>query len=263
MIEFIEVGKATALGIIQGLTEFIPVSSTGHLILFGELLKFKNAHTETFDIAIQLGSILAIIMIYPEEFIKLLTPKNWFKRDWNNLAIAMLPALIIGFLFHDFIKAHLFSPQTVALGLLFGGIIMWTAERFSKRPNTKAMVDVSIVQAFFIGLMQCMSLWPGFSRSGSTITGGLIMRLDHQTAAKFSFILAVPMMLVATGYDLLKSYHELTINDFSLIGVGFFVSFVVSILAVKWFLKLLQKIKLAPFAIYRIILAGIIFYWYR
>lgn len=251
------------LGIVEGLTEFIPVSSTGHLILSGELLKFTGEKAATFEVFIQLGAILAVVMLYRERFRRFFTKQNImdsinFKQNELNsmhIAIAILPALILGYLVHDALKKYLFSSETVIIGLVIGGIFMIVAERLPI-PNFSTNLDkINFRQCLVIGLAQCLSLWPGFSRSGATISGGLLAGLNHKTAAEFSFIIAVPVMIAATGYDLLKSWHLIT-PDFAItLIIGFVVSFIVAVLAIVGFLKLLQRTKLTPFAIYRFVLA--------
>ncbi len=248
----IDVFKAIILGITEGLTEFLPISSTGHLILVGHWIKFESP---TFDIAIQLGAILAVVVLYRSFFFSL----PFKKKELKLIAIAITPALLLGFLCHSAIKHYLFGTFTVIMALLVGGVIMLLVEYLLPyKPTTTDISDISYKQAAIVGVAQCASLWPGMSRSGSTIVGGLIAKLDYETSAKFSFIISVPIMIAATGYDLLKSYHLLTQSDLSLIGVGFLVSFIVGYLAIVTFIKLLVRWKLAPFAIYRIVLAAIL-----
>ena len=252
------------LGIVEGLTEFIPVSSTGHLILSGELLKFTGERAATFEVFIQLGAILAVVLLYRERFRRFLTPENivsGFKMqqhelNWMHIAVAILPALIFGYLVHDIIKKYLFSPETVLIGLVVGGIVMIVPERMNIATYSTDLDKISFRQCLVIGLAQCLSLWPGFSRSGATISGGLLTGLNHKTAAEFSFIIAVPVMIAATAYDLLKSWHLITPDFIVTLLIGFVVSFVVAVLAIVVFLKLLQRIKLTPFAVYRFVLAA-------
>lgn len=254
--------KATILGVLEGLTEFIPVSSTGHLILAGDALSFSIGNTGTFNIAIQLGAILAVVVLYKERFRFLIQPKNWLSPLGKKIMLAIAPALALGFLLHDFIKTVLFSSQTVLYALLVGGIVMIIVDILLPKAHsdTQNIDTISYKQALGIGIAQCFALWPGMSRSGSTIVGGLIAKLDYKTAAEFSFIISVPVMVAAVSYDLLKTAASLTTHDFLLIGVGFAVSFVVALLAIVTFLKLLVRFKLAPFGVYRIILALIIWF---
>ncbi len=244
---------ASILGLVEGLTEFLPVSSTGHLILVGQFLHFTSDSAATFDIAIQLGAILAVVVVYRPVFYRFLSFNVVKDTQARRIVIAILPALVLGFLTHSFIKHHLFSSFTVALALLIGGICMLVIEKCIKKPATTLSLDnMTYRQAFFIGICQCVSLWPGMSRSGATLIGGLLGRLDYKTSAEFSFIIAVPVMIAATGYDLIKSYSLLNSTDGVMISTGFLVSFGVALLAILSFIKVLQKWKLAPFAWYRI-----------
>lgn len=247
---------AVIMGIVEGLTEYLPISSTGHLILFGQWIHFDVS--PTFDIAIQLGAILAVVVLYRRRFLSYLNFKIFSNKETQLISIAILPALILGFLFHGFIKHHLFSPLTVAWGLLVGGILMLITEHLlkDKSPSTNSLETITRSQALLIGICQCASLWPGVSRSASTIVGGLYGKLDYKTAAEFSFIIAVPVMVIATAYDFLKSYASLTSHDLGLIGIGFVVSFIVALGAIVTFLSLLQRWRLRPFALYRIFLGA-------
>jgi undecaprenyl-diphosphatase len=261
----IDVLKAIALGLVEGLTEFLPVSSTGHLILVGHLLNFTGDVAKTFEIVIQLGSILAVVVVYWERLLKLVNWRsiNIYESSSLNLLhiiLAMLPAVILGLLVHDLIKKYLFSPYTVLIGLIAGGLLMIFAERKKGMPSTLSLDQLSYKQAFAIGLFQCLALWPGFSRSGSTISGGLLVGTDHRTAADFSFIVAVPMMVAASGLDLVKSYEYISSSDIPVFIVGFLTAFVAALFAIKFFLRLLSKVKLTPFAYYRFVLA--IFYYF-
>ncbi len=262
---------AVLLGIVEGLTEFLPVSSTGHLILAGELLDFVGERAETFEVFIQLGAILAVLVLYRQRFAGLvaaglrgqaLLPRRGEARlTWAHLAVACLPAFVLGFLLHGFIKRNLFSTRTVLLGLVLGGIVMIAAEAWARRGGTAvaaaSLDEVTLCQALAIGCAQCLALWPGFSRSGSTISGGLVAGLDRRTAAEFSFVVAVPVMMAATGYDLLKSLSLLDRAFVGTLAVGFVVSFVVAGVAIVAFLRLVQRVSLTPFAVYRFLLAGL------
>ncbi len=251
--------KAAILGIIEGVTEYLPVSSTGHLIIAGKWLEFSSANTQTFDIAIQLGAILAVFLLYRPYFMAFFSPKNWFKKDMNILITACLPALILGFLMHSFIKAHLFSEFTVAIALITGAFGMIAVQLgFKDKADTVSLENISYKQAFIIGCFQCLALWPGMSRSASTIAGGLIAKLDYETSAKFSFLVAVPIMLAAVSYDLIKTAPQLSVMDIKLIAIGFLVSFVVAWASIVTFLSLLKRWKLIPFACYRLVLGGFI-----
>ncbi len=252
------------LGVIEGLTEFIPVSSTGHLIVFGEYFQFSSGINDTFSIAIQLGAILAVVVLEWQVFKPFLSPRYWNSRQSITIIIAIIPVLLMAFLFYDIIKMYLFNRYTVAFGLVSGSILMIGVERIKRfrlrAATTRSIDQLSYMQAFNIGLWQCLSLCPGMSRSGATIVGGLANRLDHQTAAHFSFIIAVPVMVAAVSYELLKTSGQLSLGDYQLIGTGFVIAFGVSYMAMMSFIRLLNRWKLLPFAVYRIILAlGIIF----
>jgi undecaprenyl-diphosphatase len=255
--------QAIIEGIVEGLTEFAPVSSTGHLILVGDLIGFTGDKAKTFEIFIQLGSILAVVVLYFKRFLSLfgLAKIQGEKHPLNllHIIIAALPAVILGFLLHDFIKEKLFSPTTVLIGLVAGGILLIIADKKRKPTQSDSIDSISYKQAFQIGLFQCLALWPGFSRSGSTISGALLIGAGYKASAEFSFILAVPMMIGATGLDLIKSLNTLSTSDIPLFLTGFVTAFVVALLAIVFFLKLLQRVKLTPFAIYRFILAALFF----
>lgn len=251
---------AIILGIVEGLTEFLPVSSTGHLILTGYWLGFTGERAKTFEIVIQLGSILAVVVMYRKRFIDLLSPNK--KQEGLSLAhliLGMIPAVVAGFLLHGLIKTYLFSPYTVVIGLVIGGVLMIVADLKQRPPTSSSLDDLTLRQAFSIGLFQCLALWPGFSRSGATISGGVLLGTNHKTAAEFSFILAVPMMVAASGYDLLKSYQYLTVSDIPLFATGFLSAFFVALLAIVTFIKFIERVRLIPFAIYRFVLA--LFVW--
>ena len=259
------------LGVIEGLTEFAPVSSTGHLILAGHLLDFQGTvRASTFEVVIQLGSILAVVFVFWERLLSLLglepnrygiqslSSKKTNRLTIVHLIIGMIPAVITGALFHGTIKDKLFSAETVLIGLIAGSIFMIFAEATRKAPvETTTLDHITYKQALLIGLFQCLALWPGFSRSGSTISGGLLVGMSHKTASEFTFILAIPMMLAATVKDLYESWSYLSINDLPLFITGFVTAFIVALLAIKYFLRLISKIRLTPFALYRFVLAGV------
>jgi len=253
--------KAIIEGIVEGLTEFAPVSSTGHLILVGDLIGFTGDKAKTFEIFIQLGSILAVVVLYFKRFLSLfgLAKIKGEEHPMNllHIIIAAIPAAVLGLVLHDFIKDKLFSPATVLIGLVAGGILLIVADKWGRPVKSESIDHLSYMQAFQIGLFQCLSLWPGFSRAGSTISGGLLIGAGYKASAEFSFILAVPMMIGATGLDLIKSLDTLSTSDIPLFLTGFITAFIVALLAIVFFLKLLQRVKLTPFAIYRFILAAL------
>lgn len=253
-------------GTVEGLTEFLPVSSTGHLILVGHLLGFEGEKAKTFEIIIQLGSILAVVVVFWKRLWSLLgigEKKAPGSLNLLHIILGMIPAGLLGFLFHDKIKEVLFGPLPVVMSLIVGGVLLLVADWFAKKRkvNAETLDDLSYKQVFIIGLFQCLALWPGFSRSGSTISGGILAGASYQAAAEYSFILAVPMMVAASGLDLLKSWDYLSISDLPMFLIGFVTAFAVAMLAIVSFLKLLSKVGLKPFAYYRFVLA-IIFYIY-
>ncbi|MCB0337294.1 MAG: undecaprenyl-diphosphate phosphatase [Bdellovibrionales bacterium] len=250
--------SAILLSILEGLTEFIPVSSTGHLILLGDALNFTGPQAESFSIFIQLGAILAVVWLYWKRFREFLVLNNYraptFRLHCYTLGIACLPVLICGALFHSKIKELLFTPVTVAAALIVGGILLILVDRRDQEPNTTDVDSVSYRQAVQIGLFQCLALWPGMSRSGSCIIGGRLCGLSNVIAAEFSFIVAVPVMIAAVGYDMLKSFSQFSPDNLTILMIGFVVAGFTAVLAIKFFLKLLASWNLAPFGWYRIIL---------
>jgi undecaprenyl-diphosphatase len=260
---------AIVLGIVEGITEFLPVSSTGHLILVGHLLGFTGRMSETFDVIIQLGAILAVVILYRRRFIGLLPKKGWMNWSGSNaglsgfqgcflLGMTTLPALIVGKLAYTTIKTHLFNPVSVAVAMAVGGIGILIVEHRRTKPRTESLDGIRWPQALTIGLFQCLSMWPGTSRAAATIVGGLLNGLDRKTAAEYSFLAAVPVMISATAYDLYKNWSQFQGGDFLLLGIGFGVSFVVAYFTVSAFIRILQRWTLKPFAWYRLALAPII-----
>lgn len=249
---------AVILGIVEGLTEFIPVSSTGHMILVGDMLDFNGPIANAFEVVIQLGAILAVVIAYRERFAVMLRRENWFRRDGLSLVhifIGMVPACGLAFFCSKLIKTYLFSYTTVIIGLIIGALFMIFAERVKPRIKARTVDDITYRQALQIGLFQCMSLWPGFSRSGSTIAGAMIVGVSRKAGADFTFMMAVPIMMLASAHDFLKVYQDLHLSDFVTFGIGFLVAFVVAYLSILWFLNLLKKFNLLPFAYYRIFIA--------
>lgn len=251
-------------GIVEGLTEFLPVSSTGHLILSGHLIGFTGERAETFEVFIQLGAILAVAVLYWRRLLELMgfsgkdtAGSNEKRLTIVHVFIAIIPAMVLGVLLHGVIKQYLFAPSTVLIGLVAGGIFMIFAEKKQTVLRAKTIDDLSYKQVFQIGIAQCLALWPGFSRSGATIAGGMLSGASLRASANFSFLIAIPMMVAAGGYDLLKSWKVLQPSDFELFATGFIVSFIVAMLAVVSFLKLLEKVRFTTFAYYRFGLAAV------
>ncbi|RIW29368.1 undecaprenyl-diphosphate phosphatase [Bacillus salacetis] len=274
-MNFIMIVKAILLGLVEGLTEFAPVSSTGHMIIVDDMwLKSEVFLTKyvanTFKIVIQLGSILAVIVVFRNRFADLLGIKSRknHARDEKNLKISqviagLIPAGILGVLFEDYIDEYLFSIQSVLIGLGSGAVLMIAADLLGPKTARAETVDqISYKQALLVGLFQCFSLWPGFSRSGSTISGGVFAGMSHRAAADFTFIMAVPTMAGASGLSLLKNWEYFTIEALPFFIAGFISAFIFALLSIKYFLKLISRIKLIPFALYRFALVIVIWLIY-
>jgi undecaprenyl-diphosphatase len=250
---------AFILGIVEGLTEFLPVSSTGHLIITGHLLDFTGPKAEMFEVVIQLGAILAVVVLYKERFLGLVRPdpERRFSglRGLYLLFLTSLPAALLGLATNELIKLHLFNPTTVAWALAVGALAILLVEALPRSDRFKSLDDIGPWLALGVGCFQCLSLWPGFSRAAATIMGGMILGSSRKLAAEYSFIAAVPIMVAATGFDLLKGWSLLGGKDLAVLAVGFIVSFFAAWLAVKGFIRLLTRVTLRPFAVYRLIIA--------
>ena len=264
---------AIMLGIVEGVTEFIPVSSTGHLIIAGHMLGFVGDHAASFEIAIQLGAILSIVFLYWRRFLGLVPGRSFFRTEadsvmagWSGLwriTLATVPALLVGFLGRHTIKERLFYPEAVTVALATGGLAILVAEHFLSKRRTNSVETMTTAQAFGIGLFQVLALWPGTSRSAATIVGAMLLGLDRKSAAEFSFLIAVPVIIAATGYELLKVGYDVVARDSSQLAIGLFVSFIVALMTVKGFLSILGRWSLRPFAWYRIAVAPLFYYWTR
>ena len=246
--------KAIILGIVEGLTEFLPVSSTGHLIITGDIINFTGERAKTFEIFIQLGSILGVVWHYRQKVISLLIGLNNppSQRFVINLFIAFLPAAVVGLLFHSAIKAHLFNPITVAYALIVGGIIILVIERFPKPVRVHSVDDLTPMDALKVGVAQTAALFPGISRAGATIMGGLLTGLSRTSATEFSFFLAMPTMLAATLFELFNSRDILHADDIIIFATGFVMAFLTALVVVKAFLAYVTRHNFLPFAYYRI-----------
>jgi undecaprenyl-diphosphatase len=248
--------KAVILGLVEGATEFIPVSSTGHLIVVSEWLGQVDERAKSFDIFIQLGAILAIVWLYRARLLQTVAHARHDPRSQRfilNLGIAFLPAAIVGLLIHDWIKERLFNTPVVAAALIVGGIAILIIERWGPRTRFAEVTDVPQTTALGIGLAQVLSLIPGTSRSGATIMGGYAMGLSRKAATEFSFFLAIPIMFAATLFDLAKTAGSLTAADVPFFATGFVVSFVSALIVVKAFLTYVSRHSFAVFAWYRIL----------
>lgn len=253
--------KALILGVVEGLTEFLPVSSTGHLILVGDLLDFNDERGMVFTIAIQLGAILAVCWEYRSkiaEVIRGIGASKAANRFVINLFIAFLPAAIMGLLFIKTIKFYLFHPVPVALALIIGGFLILWAERREHVIEVEQVDDMDWKHALKVGLAQCLALIPGTSRSGATIIGGLLFGLSRKAATEFSFFLAIPIMFAATFYDVYKHREFLEWNDLGMFAVGFVAAFVSALLAVRGLIRFISNHDFTVFAWYRIIFGIII-----
>lgn len=278
MMDIFELLKAVILGLVEGLTEFAPVSSTGHMIIVDDMWlqseDFLGKYVaNTFKIVIQLGSILAVLVVFKDRFIDLLglgrlnknkqQASNQNRLKLSQVIVGLIPAGVLGVLFEDYIDEHLFSITTVLVGLVVGAILMIIADLFGpKTPRIETVDQITYKQALSVGFIQCLSLWPGFSRSGSTISGGVLLGMSHRAAADFTFIMAVPIMAGASGLSLLKNWQYFTLDAMPFFIAGFISAFVFALISIRFFLKLINKIKLIPFAIYRILLVFVIYLVY-
>lgn len=264
-MELLILVKGFVLGIVEGVTEFIPVSSTGHLIVAGNFIGFNDERAKAFEIFIQLGAILSIVWLYRERLSRIvreLPDNDTARRFAVNLAAAFLPAAVLGLLTHKAIKAYLFNPVTVAAALVIGGIAILLIERRKPDSRVHSTDEITLAQAAGIGLAQCLALFPGVSRSGATIMGGLAIGLERKTAAEFSFFLAIPTMLAATGFDLLKNRNALSVSDIPLFALGFVTAFLAALIVIKAFLTYVSRRDFSVFAYYRIGFGMMLFFFY-
>lgn len=246
--------EAVILAIVEGVTEFLPVSSTGHMILVSTIMKIhEEPFVKTFQIVIQLGAILAIVLLYSERFLKGLT-------IYYKLFAAFLPTAIVGFLAYEYIKEFLFNPIIVAVSLVIGGIVFIVIDKKveDRKSENLNLENISYKHSFFIGLIQCISMVPGVSRAAATIIGGVFNGLDKKQATEFSFLLAVPTMAAATGYDLLKTDISFSQHEIVLLLIGLVIAFITAYFAVKIFLKIVERYGFKHFGYYRIVI-GLVF----
>jgi undecaprenyl-diphosphatase len=248
------------MGLVEGITEFLPISSTGHLLLMDKILGFQGPAGNVFEIVIQSGAILAVVVVYFQRLwqVAVTAPKNAkAQRFIAAVLLAFLPAMVIGFFAHDFIKAVLFNPTIIAISFIVGGIAILVIEKKAPAPSINQIEAMPLKTALWIGFAQCLAMIPGVSRSGATIMGSLLLKVERKTAAEFSFFLAIPTMVAATVYDLYKNRDSLTLDDGAVIGVGFVVAFLSALVVVKTFVGFVGRHGFAPFAWYRIA-AGIV-----
>ncbi len=258
--------KAFVLGIVEGLTEFLPVSSTGHLIIVGDLLNFNDEVGKVFEIVIQLGAILAVCWEYRQKISRVsrgLLDDRQAQGFVFNLAVAFLPAAILGLLFIKAIKAHLFHPFTVAIAFIIGGLVIFWVEKKAFTPRVHSVEQMTWKDALKVGFAQAFSLIPGTSRSGATIMGGMIFGLSRTTATEFSFFLAIPTMFAATFYDLYKHWALLHAHDLAVFATGFVTAFISAFFAVRALLRYIAHHSFVVFAWYRVVFGVILLIYYR
>jgi undecaprenyl-diphosphatase len=245
--------EAIIIGIVEGITEFLPISSTGHMIITEKLLSVpENDFTKLFTVAIQLGAILAVVVYYWKKFFDF---SRW--QFYVKLIVAVIPALIFGYLFADKIDSLLESTTTVVITMILGGIVLLMIDDYFKNPTIQTEKEIGFPKAFIIGIWQVIAMIPGVSRSAASIIGGMQQKLNRKLAAEFSFFLAVPTMIAATGYKLLKGYKTFSSDDIKLLAIGNIIAFIVALIAIKFFISFLQKHGFRLFGYYRIIV-GII-----
>jgi len=252
--------QSVILGVVEGLTEFLPISSTGHLIIAGDLLAYTGEQAKTFEICIQLGAILAVCWLYRQRLLRVvagITRDAGSQRFMINLIVGVLPSAIFGLLLHKLIKAHLFNSVVVAIAMIVGGFIILLVERREREPRITEVDQMDWSDALKLGLAQVFSLIPGTSRSGATIIGGLLFGLSRQAATEFSFFLAIPTMFLATGYDVYKSWHALAQQDLAFFAVGFVTAFFSALLAIKGLIRYVAHHDFKIFAWYRIVFGTI------
>ncbi len=252
--------KAAILGVVEGLTEFLPISSTGHLILAGSLIGFSGEKAKLFDVAIQTGAMFAVIWHFRDRIAQVVTGLGSnpdARRFAINVVVAFLPAAVLGLIFGKFIKQHLFAPVPVAVAFIVGGFIILWVERYQKAkqvaPRVNEIEDLSVGDAVKLGLAQACALIPGTSRSGATIIGGMLFGLSRKAATEFSFFLAIPTLIGAGVYDTYKYRDLLSVSDVPLFGVGLIVSFISALICVRWLIRYVASNTFVPFAWYRIV----------
>jgi undecaprenyl-diphosphatase len=255
-LEFLLLAKAAAMGVVEGLTEFLPISSTGHLILAGSLLGFDDEKAKVFDIAIQTGAILAVIIVYWQKIrdtVVALPTQKQARRFALNVLIAFFPAVVLGLLFGKAIQAHLFTPAVVASTFILGGfVILWAEKRPRETVRVQDVDAMTWKDALKVGLVQCFAMIPGTSRSGATIIGAMLLGLSRRAATDFSFYLAIPTLVGAGAYTLYKERALLTVDDLPIFTIGLLFSFISAWMCVRWLLRYISTHSFTPFAWYRI-----------
>ena len=262
-MDLILLAKAAIMGLVEGLTEFLPISSTGHLILAGSLLGFHDDKSKVFDIAIQTGAILAVIIVYWQRLRSTaagLATDTQSRRFVTNVLIGFMPAVVLGLAFGKAIKAHLFTPTVVATTFIVGGlIILWAERRPASAVRIQEVDQMTPLDALKVGLVQCLAMVPGTSRSGATIIGGMLLGLSRKAATDYSFFLAIPTLIGAGVYSLYKERALLSAADLPLFGVGLLFSFLSAWICVRWLLRYISSHNFVPFAWYRIAFGLVVF----
>lgn len=257
--------KAFLLGIVEGVTEFLPISSTGHLIIVGDLLNYNDAQSKVFKIVIQLAAILAVCWDFRA---RLMTAVSGLHRDRQQqhfallILLGFLPAMVLGFLFYGIIKTYLFNPITVAGALIAGGLVILYLEKRAYQPRFASVDEMTWRESLAVGFAQSLAMFPGVSRAGATIMGGLYFGLSRKAATEFSFFLAIPTMFAATVYDVYKNWALLRVEDLPVFAVGFIASFIAAMLTVKALLRFVSNHTFIPFAWYRIVFGGVVLLTY-
>ncbi len=263
MLNLTDLIKAIFLGIVEGLTEFIPVSSTAHLLISSYLIDFQSIKNNLFETFIQSGAILAICIVYRKKILDVAInfKQQNQKKFLLNIIAAFLPAAIIGVMLHSVIKRFFFSNFVIAIALIVGGLLMIIIDRKPRESTVDELEDITPDKAFKIGLMQCLAMIPGVSRSGATIIGGLLLGLNRKVATEFSFFLAIPTIASASLYDLLKNLPDITWSNIEIMFFGFISAFLSAVLVLKWFINFVSKNNFVSFGIYRILVGMIILFF--
>jgi len=265
---------AIILGLVEGITEYLPISSTGHLILFNEALQFTGDRAKNFDIVIQLGAILSVLVLFRERCAALIPDLKELQRNPKmlvapglygaagvlKLGLVSAPALAVAFLFGKQIKQHLFAPLPVAIALAVGALLILLVESLKLFHHQRQVEQLTWKQSVVIGLVQCLALWPGMSRSASAIIGGMVVGLSRKAAAEFSFLAAVPILTIAALHDLVEAVRVFSYEDLKLVAIGLVVSFVSALLTMRWFIGIVSRWSLRPFAYYRLVVAAIVIF---
>lgn len=265
---------AIILGVVEGVTEYLPISSTGHLILFGEALQFTGEKAKSFDVVIQLGAILSVLILFRERFVGLFSnlreavtrpsvvfePGIFGAAGLVKLALTTMPAVVLGFAFRHKIKEHLFAPLPVAIAFAVGAFLILLVEDRQSDDRRRGIEELTWQQSLCIGFVQCLALWPGMSRSASAIIGGMWVGLSRKSAAEFSFLVAVPILMLAALHDMVEIARVFSYEDLKLVAIGFVVSFFCALVTVRAFIGLVSRWSLRPFAYYRLAVAAVVLF---